>query len=162
VVLTAGAFQRLPVLAAACRLRIDRHALQGMAAIIVLILYATSWSNRLPGMVYSYAHNFFNSHPDFIVSLTRQVQKPALVFVGNLPKNPRDKKADLTRKYFWVADTNPSGDYAPIIFARDLGMAKNKRLMDYYPPRHAYLERDGHLYPIDPDTLQSTAPDMQP
>lgn len=154
LLLTALGLHRLP---AYCRLwkwtSLPSPVMRGMTAVIVAALFAGGWVYRLPNELDRYSHHFFFNNTPFYRSLLRQSEKPALIFIGPFPN--KDPVNDL--RYMWVAATNPPSDDAPVIFARDLD-EWNGFLIDYYPGRHYYLERDGTLYPIDPATLQNDAP----
>ena len=47
----------------------------------------------------------------------------------------------------WYCRNFPDFDKAPIIWALDLGDEYNRKLLDYYPKRHAYLYIKGKLVP---------------
>ena len=64
----------------------------------------------------------------------------------------------ISAKYYWtVGHVNPQTDDAPVIYARNLGK-KNQELMDSYPERKVYLEENGELTLIRPETAPAVLP----
>ena len=110
-------------------------AIACMIGVLVIIVLAT----RLPVLLRYYGH-FFNNDPAFYHAMLDQSEKPALIFIGRGTDNPK-------RKYQAVAFTNPPRDDSDVIFAIDRGNVKNRRLLNAYPQRHSYIERDGTLIP---------------
>lgn len=131
---------------------LNAGARRGTVAVLVLLLFGISLGDRLPDNIRMYSH-YFDDNPNFYYSLLSQSRKPALIFIGQT-----DNKKDRNAHYRWVTHANPPMESSPAIFATDLGLKEDGKLMAIYPGRHAYLERYGRLYPIDPETLTSDAP----
>lgn len=149
IVLTAAGMCHVPLLLRFLRLAAPpRRAVHAMTALAVILLSTTALLWRLPDNFRKYSNQYIDNHPRFYQAMLRQSAKPALIFVGRPEKG--DPKDLPVVKYRWVAFTNPPDDDAPVIFAIDLGDRKNQRLVDYYPGRHAYVERRGRLFPIRP------------
>ena len=143
IILTAVGISRITPVLASWRVTLpEKNALQGMIALIMIILFAGFFAYRLPEDVEGY-HGAIKSS-ELYYSFLKQINTPALVFI-----EPMDNMA--------IDHTNPPRDDAPVIFAHDLG-DENHKLIEYYPERNPYLERNGRLYPIDKTTFQSTAP----
>lgn len=139
MLLTAVGIDRLCVLA--------RHALQGkmkvgrphvLVPIIILVFYLLSWNGMgsLPRMASFFDNAYKEGRHTIYYNLEQQAQPPALVFI------PQEWK------YYSFGFTNPPSDDAPVIYARSRG-EENKRLIDYYPHRNAYIELENRLVTID-------------
>lgn len=149
VVLSAGGIRRIALLLRFWKVPFKgTWRIQGISAIAVIALVVTGWAGRMPGEVRYYANHFGNNYPDFYASMLKQSQKPAVIFIGQLPQIP-GQRWEKNKKYLWVSFNNPPRDTDPVIFALDRG-GRDIEFMKYYPHRHYYVERDGKLYPIEP------------
>jgi len=151
IILTAVGIRRVPTLLASWYVILpERNVLQGIIALIVSILFAGALASRLPDNLRMYSNHYGINYADFYFSLLAQSKKPALIFIE------REKTG-----YFWtytrVEHANPPTNDAPVIFALDRD-EKNHKLIEYYPNRNLYLERDGILYPIDKTTSKLQPP----
>lgn len=157
LILTAMGIRRLPGLMVWAGIPLpERRITQATIAVALAVTFGSYWVSRLPDLSRQYRINFFDNHPEFYRSLVRQAKTPALIFIAR-----RKREEDDNGRYRWVAHENPPRDDSPIIFALDLGPERDPDLMQMYPGRHAYLERGGKLYPIDPETFRSDAPDAE-
>lgn len=151
ILLSAAGIHRLPVIIRAIsHLNVSGNAARGMTAMLIALLMCASLVERFPAVIDHYSNNYMDSHPGFGHMLGLYVKKPALIFIGRPKDGGVAAKNDRSVvKHRWVAYTNPPDDLAPVIFAFDRGDEKNKRLMEYYPDRHAYLEIGNELTPIE-------------
>lgn len=161
IIFTAAGIRRLPGLMKLWGIHQPRDVLKGLAAALVLTAYITGWAYRMPVLMGMYSNYYFDNHPDFYYSMINQAEKPALVFIEIYPPLADKKKDNHDKKYTWVTHDNPPRDEQQVIFAMDLGIEKDRKLIDYYPTRKAYIERQGKLYPIDKSTYTSDAPPVQ-
>jgi len=139
--LTAMGITRIPILLRIIHIRrVPRNVMNGIVALPIVLLCAKMVAYSLPGILNAYTH-FFANHPDFYQSMLAQSEKPALIFIG------REEEAES--KYRWVAFTNPPRDSSEVIFAVDRGNAEDIQLAATYPDRHAYVEMQGTIVPLE-------------
>ncbi len=156
IILTALGVHRLPVTLKLLRLPLpDKHTTQGLITLVVIMVFATGLINHIPKRIREFSH-FFDSHPQFLMSMYYQSEHPALIFVGRQDIDPKNPPRDPAAKFRWTAWTNPPMDDAPVIYAYDRGDLRNKALIEYYPNRHAYVEYKDKLIPVD--TTKTPAP----
>lgn len=122
--------------------RLGAHRGCGAVGIALLIEITTAQSMQLPAAARMYASRYFNNNPGFTARLTREVQKPALVFLGRPEKtegyNPNGYGETLT--FLETAFNYPYTDEDEVIFARDRGDEANKKLINFYSNRYVYTE----------------------
>lgn len=142
IILTALGIMRLPVLLRTSGLQVPAGAtLRGIIIVMMLAVFASGIIYRVPNNIRIYSR-YMDSHVPFYYDMLRQSQHPALIFLG------RGNKNDPVTKFRWMAWTNPPDEAAPVIFAYDRGDEKNRKLMNYYSNRHAYVEIKGKLEPV--------------
>ena len=147
LILTAVGIRRIPVMLSGSNVSMsDSKILSGITATAILLLFVGSIVWRLPVNVRMYANHYVNNESDFYFSMMKQSQKPALIFISHGLEN--GGYYWYLQKYWGVDFANPPEDSAPVIFAIDSG-SKNRALIDFYPNRIPYLERNGILYVID-------------
>lgn len=143
IILTALGIMQVPLTLRSMQLRLpQRQAVQGMIALCMLMVFATGLVKHFPQKIKDFTH-FFDSHPDFIASMEKQSEPPALIFVGRYDE--KKKPSDPAAKFRWTAWNQPPTDDAPIIYAYDRGDERNMKLIRHYPHRKAYVEMNNKL-----------------
>jgi hypothetical protein len=122
-------------------------AVSGRRAAVVLTLGLLMVFNlvTLPGRIAGYrGYNFVNGEGRAAVEAA--VEQPAMVFVTASARDWWEYGAFFSGNTPWLD--------GPIVYARDLGLDENRRLMSEFPDRAAYLWRDGRLTPLDTTPAQ--------
>jgi hypothetical protein len=141
IILTASGILRLPIViaAAAGRVAFPRQMIYGAAVVFLAGMYVFSLVCFLsPNFSMKFDYCFGNTD-NLLARLEEQYDlNNALVFIS-------------AENYWTVGYVNPQADDAPVIYARNLGK-KNRELIESYPERKVYLEENGKLTLIRPET----------
>ena len=102
----------------------DGRRVRGWMTLIVISVFVLGWASNLPALVRLYGNNYWNVNAKLLEGVHKQGLDNAVVLVRSSYGSAFSANDPLLR--------------SPVIYARDLGPAKNTALMRRFPDREFY------------------------